>query len=281
MNSTYGTLKYDDYTITLDPNSTFGVAQVNTAATLLDKRILTINVEIKNKLFKDTDFGISIVYPYYTEDVMNTTVNNYIVASQAYTLVPYIQSNGNQYIPLNYNAKTNTEVRLDMELIENANTPLASDHNTNIIGRAGASGNNLFSVDISATAGEEKKFRYWVDKTSSAGGTTYAKTYTSVTDRSTMILKSGAATFQGESYAIATKTADNEDEMILLGNFNGSSITPFDRYDVKIYGMRIYEGATLVRNLVPAYDTSSTGLYDTINNVFYPGLGSRFTYEEE
>ena len=88
MNSTYGTLKYDDYTITLDPNSTFGVAQVNTAATLLDKRILTINVEIKNKLFKDTDFGISIVYPYYTEDVMNTTINNYIVASQAYTLVP-------------------------------------------------------------------------------------------------------------------------------------------------------------------------------------------------
>lgn len=280
MNNDYGTLKYDDYTITLDPNSTFGVAQINTAATLLDKRILTITVEINNKLFKDTDFGINIVYPYYTEDVMNTTANNYIVNSSTYTTVPYIQSNGNQYIPLDYKAKTNTEIRLDMELIANTNTPLASDHNTNIIGRAGTSGNNLFGVDISATAGEEKKFRYWVDKTSSAGGTTYAKTYTSVTDRSTMILKSGAATFQDESYAIATKTADNEDEMILLGNFNGSSITPFDRYDVKIYGMRIYEGATLVKNLVPAHSASDVGLYDTINNTFYPGSGtSDFTYE--
>lgn len=280
MNSTTGTLKYDDYTITLDPNSTFGLAEVNTVETLLDKRILTVNVEITNKLFKNTDFGISIVYPYNSEEVTNTATNKYVVNSQTFTSVPYIQSDGNQYIDINYIAKTNTEIRLDIELIENDNTPLASDHNTNIIGRGGITGNNLFSTDISFNAGEEKTFKYWVDKTSSAGGTTYSKTYTSVTDRSTMIIKSGAATFQGETIAIATKTADNEDKMLLLGNYNGSSITPFDRYDVKIYGMRIYEGSTLIRNLVPATNTVSVGLYDTINNVFYPGSGtSDFTYE--
>lgn len=280
MDNAYGTLKYDDYTIILDPNSTFGVAQVNTAATLLDKRILTIDVEITNKLFKNTDFGIKIVYPYNSEEVINNGVNKYIVDAQTYTTLEYIQSNGNQYIDINYKPKTNTEIRLDMELIENSNTPLASNNNTNIIGRNGTMGNNLFSVDISFNAGEEKTFKYWVDKTTTAGGTTYAKTYTSVTDRSTMILKSGAATFQGETYAIATKTANNEDGMILLGNYNGSDITPFDRYDVKIYGMRIYEGSTLIKNLVPARNSSFIGLYDTINNVFYPGVGiGSFTYE--
>ena len=93
-----------------------------------------------------------------------------------------------------------------------------------------------------------------------------------------MILKSGSATFQGVTTTIATKTADNTDNTVLLGNASNS----FDRYDTKVYGFQIYEGNNLIMNLIPAKRNSDElpGLYDIVNNTFYTSDGtSDFIYE--
>ena len=45
---------------------------------------------------------------------------------------------------------------------------------------------------------------------------------------------------------------------------------------VRIYSFEIYSGTTLVRNLVPCYfkENNTTGLYDTVEEVFYPNAGT-------
>ena len=141
----------------------------------------------------------------------------------------------------------------------------------------------MFYVNFSATS-HNREIIYWLDKAYSAGGQIKSKTYSSVTPRSTMTVKSGSATFQDVTIEVATKTADNTENMILLGGFNTNQnrIFAFNRYDAKIYGFKIYESETLVRDFVPYLDNNNEpGLYDMVNNKFYTsdGTGS-FEYGE-
>lgn len=196
--------------------------------------------------------------------------------SSTYTRLDYIKTNGNQYIDLNYMAKTTTEIRLDIELIENDLTNSAFDAGgTNLIGR-NQSSTQYFTVNFGAATTQSKTIYYWVDVNNNVQD--YKKDYEQVTNRSTMIVKSGTATFQGITHAIETKTANNDASMLLLANYSvaaGEKIIPFKRYDAKIYGFQIYEGNTLVKNLVPCYRNSDNvaGLYDLVNNAFYTSDG--------
>lgn len=246
-------------------------------------------IDIKNIQLERGETATSYEpYQEYTSDTVVTKQENHTLYAmweydytQYYDNVEYVKSNGNQYINLNYAAKKNTEVRLDIELIENSNTELTSvSGNNNIIGREAITEDNAYSINIAATGTNSKNhIYYWLDKTYASGATAYFKAYSSVTPRSTMIVKSGSATFQGETITVATKTADNTNKMILLGSFNSdqNKIFVFNRYDVKIYGFQIYEGTELVKNLVPVKQKSDNkpGLYDTINNIFYPSNGEQ------
>lgn len=195
-----------------------------------------------------------------------------------YAPLDYVATDGGQYIDLDYMAKTTTEIRLDIELVENENTILTSGGGYNhLIGVKSILGDR-FTVNVPAA----NIFYYWVDKPYD-GVHSYGMTYSQVTNRSTMILKSGTATFQGVTHEIETKTADNIDGMLLLGGYNTTdeAVRIFNRYDAKVYGFQIYEGETLIRNMVPCYRKSDgiAGLYDLVNNVFYDSDGtSDFIY---
>ena len=286
VNETNKTLSYDNTIIKLNNTSYFKAMNIATYYSALNKKIFNIDIPIYNDSFKDTNFGINIVYPYNDTETINNYGNKYVPPIESYISLPYIKSNGNQYIDLNYAAKTNTEVRLDIELIENDNTELSSVlGNVNIIGRDAITEENAYAVNIAASgSGAQYHIYYWVDKTYASGATTYYKRYTSVTPRSTMTVKSGSATFQNETIEVATKTANNTDKMILLGSFNSdqNKILPFNRYDAKVYGFQIYEGDTLVMNLTPAKsrETEKIGLYDTVSKQFFISNGTAdFIYE--
>ena len=65
---------------------------------------------------------------------------------------------------------------------------------------------------------------------------------------------------------------------MLFGYYNASTnlIKSFNRYDCKIYGIKIYNGNNLVRNFVPVriIDNNEPGLFDTVNNKFYSNMGT-------
>lgn len=208
---------------------------------------------------------------------------NDIKVDSRYTRLDYIKSTGTQYIILDYKAKTNTEIRLDIEFIENEN--LNSDSaNNNIIGKETYNDvNAMFNINFGVQVTQKKEIFYWVDKNYGYGGEIKEKTYSSVTPRSTMTVKSGSATFQGVTIEVATKTSDNTENMVLLGNFNTTQnkVVAFNRYDAKVYGFQIYEGETLVRNFVPYKKNNEAGLYDLVNNKFYTSDGTGpFEYGE-
>lgn len=71
------TLTYDDYTIKLSNKSYFGAMNINTYFSITNNKIFNANIPIYNDLFKNTDFGINIVYPYKDTEVVNTTNYNY------------------------------------------------------------------------------------------------------------------------------------------------------------------------------------------------------------
>jgi len=279
------TLSYDNYIIKQNNESYFGTININTFYSQSNKKIFNANIPIYNDSFKNTDFGINIVYPYNDQEITNNYGNKYIPPVDSYISLPYIKSNGSQYINLGYKAKTNTEIRLDIELIENDNTFSNSiSGNYTIIGKEYMNSENAFNFNFGEFSNQEKKINYWVDKTWAYGGTTYTNTYDTVTPRSTFIVKSGSATFQGVTIEIATKTADNTENMILLGGLNSdqNKILPFNRYDAKVYGFQIYEGNTLIMNLTPAQsrETNKIGLYDTVSKQFFISNGTNdFIYE--
>lgn len=283
VDETNKTITYDDYTIKLSNESYFKTMDISTYSSATNNKIFNVNIPIYNDLFKNTDFGINIVYPYNDTEVANNYGNKYVPPMETYISLPYIKSNGNQYIDLGYKAKTNTEIRLDIEFIENENTNLA-DMAVNIIGKEAATDDNTFTINFGSAADLIKTIHYWIDKTYASGATIMRKAYETVTPRSTMIVKSGSATFQGETIEVATKTENNTENMILLGQFNTTqnAILAFNRYDAKIYGFQIYEGDTLIMNLTPAKsrDTNKIGLYDTVSKQFFISNGTAdFIYE--
>ena len=204
-----------------------------------------------------------------------------VIKEQGYTRLDYIKSTGNQYINLNYKAKTNTEIRLDMRLIENSNTN-SEDPYSDIIGMGSYTGDR-FNINFGERVDQNKTLFYWVDKSYAAGGIVYKKQYNSITSRSTLIVKSGLATFQRQTNSIATKTSNNTDDMILLGTYVTATnrMQAFSRYDVEVYGMQIYEGNIMVKNLIPCKKNNQVGLYDTLGTVFYTSDGTGvFEYGE-
>ena len=224
----------------------------------------------------DSNYDRSLALGIGINDIRIGSQDN-LMALNGYTKLDYIKSTGTQYIDLGYKAKTNTEVRLDIQFIKNEYTNLANQYN-NIIGREVITDNNTFQINFGSASSETNTIYYWLDKTYASGqATIYCYNYIPiVTNTSTMIVKSGSATFQGVTIQVATKTADNVDNMVLLGSFNRTQnkIMAFNRYDAKVYGFQIYEGDKMIMNLVPYMKNNRAGLYDLVGNKFYLSDGS-------
>jgi len=207
-----------------------------------------------------------------------------IVPNDSYKMLEYVGTDGGQYIKLGYIAKTTTEIRLDIEFFENGNTHIVGASGINVILGLEEAIGDRFNINFGAQASQYNKIYYWLDKPYVTGGPTYDRVYANILGRSTMIVKSGSAIFQNITHTVETKSADNSDKTILLGGYNSTveKIVAFDRYDTKIYGFKIYEGDSLVFDMVPFYRKSDgvAGLYNLIDGTFYASDGSNdFLFE--
>lgn len=203
-----------------------------------------------------------------------------------YTRVDYIKTNGNQHIELDYKAKRDTKVELDIEFIENGNANL--NYNGKGGGVNGIIGGNIddghrFHLNFGANYDQSNVIYFWVDAPYATGGTSYPLIFDDIYKRGVITVKSGSATFLDKTRSIQKKTNDNSVYMVLLGSYNANmnKVISFERHDAKIYEFKIYEKDVLIKHMVPCYRKSDNvyGLYDLLEEKFYKSDGdSEFVY---
>jgi len=281
------TIQYDTYKIKFSSDSYIEIIIVNTTSSGIGKSMFNVKIGVKNDLNKNNDFGINILYPYNSIEVINACPNRHItLGNRQIEYIPYVQTNGNQFLNLGYKANPNTEIRLDIELNENEYTDQDSEEGrVNIIGRASEIDEYQFTANIGAGADESNSIYYWFDKRQSDGGTVIGDAYYPITGRSTLTMKSEYISFHDQIIAAESipPIVGSNDNMVLLGSMSRdhevNEILAFNRYDTKIYSFKIYEKEKLIMDLEPATTNGEVGLYDKVNNQFFISNGpSDFIY---
>lgn len=232
------------------------------------------NINSMYKYTEDEGYGY-----YYFCFVVNNKINYKRIAYLHQ--VEYIESTGTQWIDTRWAPTVDAGIEFDIQLTENEKTRqdghgvcfFSTSHSEN-------SEDYTFRANIGEKSFEYNMIFYWVDKKYAKGGLIRCQRDTNMTQRSIMSVKSNNAVFQGVETSIATRTVSNQSNLALLANLEGGNM--MDRYNVKIYSCKLYEGDDLIKHLVPAVDTDgSPCLYDILEYDVYNNQGTgQFQYAE-
>ena len=173
-----------------------------------------------------------------------------------YTQVEYLKSTGSQYINVGFKPNQDTRIVLDV------NSPLVSGPVW------------LFGA---RTAADSKTYNFLCQ------GSKYRSDYNDNSSTSLTINPSGR--FEIDKDKNITKINGSTASTIPYGAFqceynlflfsNNNAGTTGAGASISIYSCKIYDNGTLVRDFVPARNSSGTlGLYDTVNGTFYTNAGS-------
>lgn len=90
-----------------------------------------------------------------------------------------------------------------------------------------------------------------------------------------MLLDSTRFAVNGQYIQTPTAQTFNATYPAYLFGINRGGVFTEPCAKLKIYGCKIWNGTTLVRNFVPCVNASGTaGMYDVINNQFYTNAGT-------
>ena len=200
--------------------------------------------------------------------------NKYIKClPDTYQEVDYIQSNGGgEYLDINYIPSKNTNLEIDFEFIGSTHPTLSS---------IPLLGERLIQLGFSIIS----KFGFWVNKDTyreelnfgsydsgyDSSAITNANIWNVISNNKANLYYNGIFVCGDSS---ATFMQNDLSIYVFALNENGKAISR--NLIAKIYGLKLYENNTLVRNLVPCYRKSDNlvGLFDTVDNVFFFNQGS-------
>ena len=198
-----------------------------------------------------------------------------------YKKVDYIESTGTQYIDTEYIPKTNT--KLVMELSFNGTF---KNYNSNrngtcdFIGSVESSGVGSFYINFGEDAYQGNQLYIW--NNNDYGVNNQAIYDLSINDtlrtnRNTLTLDANKITYGSLERNLGGKLTNHTVSMYVFGahvlndpSYNG----PFNSYNMRLYSMKIYEGDTLIRNLIPCYKGTDIGLCDDKTQKFYGNIGT-------
>lgn len=165
-----------------------------------------------------------------------------------YTQLAYIEANGTQLIDSGITPTSNTVIELK-----------AASTNGNFY--AARTGTSRYGIYLVQTGRIDIAF----------GSTGYiGSVLTGLTEPVTMRMENGQVTANGSTYTFSTQGSFTASGTLTLFG-SDSSACPGGR----LYHCRIYEGSTLVRELVPCINAAgSIGLYDTVGKQFYGNAGT-------
>ena len=171
----------------------------------------------------------------------------------------YIESTGTQWIDSGISPTNKTKWEIKFAFTKETTGQLMG---------AGHAGNYRFNLGI-----ESDKFRFAIG----SGWTTLVATKD--TDIHTWVLNSeNNSGSLDDTTVISTYSSDfsTTDYHIIFCN----RAVGLNYCSIKIYGSKIYDNDTLVRDFMPCLLNGEAGLWDKINNVFYPNSGTeKFLYK--
>ena len=213
----------------------------------------------------------TITITYLVDDTMTATFTIEVVEeNSSYVALPSITSNGTQYIDITgYKTKPNTKVVIDIakpqdELINAAGRWLFSSSSS------GDTNARLFGVSLKREGGSVLDY----------GGNRVDTGVINWQDGvNTIAYGNGVFEINGDNLlktgSLAAFTTTPTQSIADLRIFSSTTTSATDYLPATIYGIKIYEGDTLVMNLVPAQNPNPNqgrngiGLYDTISENWY------------
>ena len=195
---------------------------------------------------------------------------------EGYKEVEYIESTGTQYIDTGYIPKTNTKLELTLSFSGEFSP---GQENTTIFSSQASQQSDWFGLNFGGASSQNNTLFAWPDKSYYVTGNIESFTITDDirTNKNTIIMENGKITYGTAGRNITSKSNDQTTNMILFGTANfGNTPIPISAYNMKVFRLKLYENDSLVREYVPCYRTSDNeiGLYELVNNVFYPNNGT-------
>lgn len=207
-------------------------------------------------------------------------INIYDEKDSDYDEISYIEATGSQYTLLNYQPTATTRIVTDFAM--------SSGNPDNVLWGVRTGNTSGYDQFVLWMYGENSKpmtgFVYgsntWGSADSSGGRVlNYEETTRLVADAS-----ENGLFINDELIHSITKVHHGFNSIGKLCIFGVNRINSIEReflIKAKIYSMQIYEGSTLIINLVPRVRNSDNvpGFYDTINEVFYPSATIDYFYD--
>lgn len=175
-----------------------------------------------------------------------------------YTKLDYIESHGTEYFDTGFVPNGNTRVTVDFE---------------------GAAVPSVVALFGARTGMTENVFAMWLEGNQALpqyGNVVYdTKPITTTnTVRHTYDLNKGVATVDGSSVSFTNLTFSAGQSLTLLA-LNSNGTVDGRRPSGKLYGAKVYNNNTLVRDFIPAMNASGViGLWDDVNSTFYTNAGT-------
>ena len=176
-----------------------------------------------------------------------------------YTELEYIESSGTQWIDTGYTPNQDTSVMLDAQYI-NYNSGTQGI----LFGARTSATENVFVIQR-LTAGN---WNMGYNAASVIVGTADTNRHMFYKDKQYQYL-------DGVLKGTGTYSSFTCPGTAILFGFNNAGTPNPTSFPAKIYSFKMWNNETLVRNLVPAKNSSGVvGMYDTVNNVFYTNKGT-------
>lgn len=191
-----------------------------------------------------------------------------------YRAIDYIESTGAQYLDTGYVPGPTTRFDADMQFVGERRV------DAEISKWFGAQeGTVSLACNFGADMSQTNTLFFWVNNTSAGGGSHQVGVIADRQARSRFTLDAASGEVHyGETtiHCAAKTTTHSSHSLYLFGNhMSDGSARMLDCYGMRVYGWKIYDGETLVRDYVPARRVSDdkAGLYDLVNNTFAVSSG--------
>jgi len=233
-------------------------------------KTLIFKIKYKSSGYKEEKTKYNIKLDFDFSECSYKIVFNRISLPDEFQELDYIESTGTQRINTEYIPKTNTKMELTLSFSGDFKT---SGSGVTHFVESYDSG-DIFQFNFGDLAHQNNTIFAWFDKSLDNGGVinSFERTDKIRTNKNTITYEDGKVTYGDLEAQAAKKTKNHSTPVYLFGNASKA----FDRYNMKVYGLKFYEAGSLKREYVPCYRKSDgvAGLYDIISGKFYTNAGT-------
>jgi hypothetical protein len=181
-----------------------------------------------------------------------------------------VKFNGSQWLKTDYVPNNNTALEINFKMTATSLTVMSSDR---FFMRTAANGNNNFLIFPFGDSTTTEKWGVIIgtDASTIVNSNVIASQYF-FADNAKITLQNGVCTFiaNGQSFQIAANVTIPalRDPITICGRIKDGAELIYNFTDVALYGFKIWENGTLVRDYTPVMRGGVVGMYDNITGAF-------------